>query len=522
MALCGFAAAADKPGAAGGSDVYVIPFSHLDLFWAGSREECLSRGNFIITKAVQIATQHPEFRFLLEDEVFVAEYMESRRSLPEPDELKRLVKEGRIEIGPKWAGIYQNLPRGESHVRNQIYGKRYAREVFGVNPQVAHLGDLPGYTSQFPQILAKSDTPFMVQTRMGPPDCSLFRWRSPDGSTTLVWNAIKGYGWGTFLTSKNMSDEQKQQRIQKDVADLRKNYQGPIFMNWGSDLFAPSEQLVGSVAMQNQRLAPLGIRLATPEEFFRAASKVTGIPELSGEIPSSWANIISSMSHLWPPAMTAVDTLLTAERFAAINFALGYADYPQKEFERLWKWSLQTMDHNNFGQGGNIGDVRKLEYAQEVTLRSGEILRDMLRNIAERVRSPFARSTSIVVFNPLNWQRDDVVKTHVSVYGDVGPGDIGDYLKAIRLVDEAGQTIPFQVEQSYGTVSRAFEMVFVARDVPSLGYKTYFLTPAEQAETFPDVCALKLDNPDPAKPNGSAGSPLAWNKRTTLSQSKGW
>jgi len=513
--MCSLAVATDKPAASEDSDVYVIPFSHLDLFWAGSREECLSRGNFIITKAVQIAAQHPDFRFLLEDEVFVAEYVESCRGSPELDELKRLVKAGRIEIGPKWAGIYQNLSRGESHVRNQLYGKRYAMEVFGVDPQVAHLGDLPGYTSQFPQILAKSDTPFMVQTRMGPPDCLLFRWWSPDGSTALVWNAVKGYGWGTFLTSTSMSDEQKQQRIQKDVADLRKNYQGPIFMNWGSDLFAPSEKLVDSVSRASSprfeggtptTRSPLRIRLATPEEFFAAASKVQGTPELSGEIPSSWANIISSMSHLWPPAMAGADTLLLAERFAAINFALGYADYPQNEFERLWKLSLQTMDHNNFGQGGSLGDARKLEYAEEVIRRSGEILRDMLRNIAERVRSPLTRSTSIVVFNPLNWKRDDVVKTHVSVYGDVGPGEIDDYRKAMRLVDEAGVAVPFQVEQSYGTVSRAFEMVFVARDVPSLGYKTYFLTPGGQGESFLDVCALKLDNPDPAKPKRIFGT----------------
>jgi hypothetical protein len=52
MSMCGLAAAADKPVASSNNDVYVIPFSHLDLFWAGTREECLSRGNFIITKAV--------------------------------------------------------------------------------------------------------------------------------------------------------------------------------------------------------------------------------------------------------------------------------------------------------------------------------------------------------------------------------------------------------------------------------------------------------------------------------------
>jgi hypothetical protein len=40
VVLCGLAALAGQP-AAGGNDVYVVPFSHLDLFWAGSREECL-------------------------------------------------------------------------------------------------------------------------------------------------------------------------------------------------------------------------------------------------------------------------------------------------------------------------------------------------------------------------------------------------------------------------------------------------------------------------------------------------
>ena len=197
--LNSLASAAQDPATARTSDVYVVPFSHLDLFWAGTREECLSRGNRIISKAIQLARRQPEFRFLIEDEVWVANYLDSHRDLAEAEELKALVKEGRIELAPKWAAILQNLPRGEAHVRNQIYGKRYAREVFQVNPQVAHLGDLPGYTAQFPQILAKSDTPFMAMTRMGPREHPLFRWRALDGSTALVWNAVNGYGWGVGL-----------------------------------------------------------------------------------------------------------------------------------------------------------------------------------------------------------------------------------------------------------------------------------------------------------------------------------
>ena len=185
-----------QPAASGDSPVYVVPFSHLDLFWGGTQEECLSRGNRIITRAIQLAERYPEFRFLLEDQVFVANFVDSQRGSEELEALKRLVKEGRIEIAPKWAGIYQNLPRGEALVRNVVYGKRHAREVFGVDPQVAHLGDIPGFTRQYPQILSKAATPYMVMTRMGPPDRSLFRWKAPDGSSVLLWHTIKGYGWG--------------------------------------------------------------------------------------------------------------------------------------------------------------------------------------------------------------------------------------------------------------------------------------------------------------------------------------
>src|ERR1035437_1648150 len=173
------AALTAQPNSAAKSEIYVVPFSHLDLYWGGTQEECLSRGNRIITRAIQLAEQHAEFRFLLEDNVFVANFVDAMKGSPELDAFRKLVKDGRIELAPKWAGIYQNLPRGEALVRNLVYGKRFARETFGVDPKVAHLGDIPASPRQYPQILAKSATPYMVMTRMGPPDTPLFRDHFP-------------------------------------------------------------------------------------------------------------------------------------------------------------------------------------------------------------------------------------------------------------------------------------------------------------------------------------------------------
>src|SRR5215831_6498870 len=78
------------------AEILLAPFSLLDFFWGGTREECLARGNRIIAKAVRVANQQPEFRFLIEDEDFVANYVESHKGSEDVENLRRLVKEGRI------------------------------------------------------------------------------------------------------------------------------------------------------------------------------------------------------------------------------------------------------------------------------------------------------------------------------------------------------------------------------------------------------------------------------------------
>jgi alpha-mannosidase len=479
--------------------VFVVPFSHFDLFWACTREECLSRGNFVISKAIQLAQQHRDYRFLLESEVFVANYVESHRGTPELEEFKHLVTEGRIEVAPLWAGIYQNQTPEEALVRNLLVGKRYAWEIFHVDPKVANVTDIPGFTLQYPQILKKSGTPYMVMTRMGPRDIALFHWKAPDGSSALVWNTINGYGWGVGLGLHKDMNTDGIKSAAADIGNIETTTTGPIFLGWGTDLFAPNEKLIENVASLNQQLSPLQFRLSTSEEFFHAAEKADRIPELQGEIPSSWANLTTSLVPLWPPAVEATHTLITAEKFAAINYALGYSDYPSQAFNSLWKLNLQSLDHNNDGQGGPIGDERKLGYAQEAELGAGQILRDSLRNIAERVKHAYPRSTPIVVFNPLNWKRDDAVDAHVTLFGNVETPDIDDYKTGMKLLDADGVSTPFEIEQFTDGSSRSLNLTFIARGVPSLGYKTYYLVPSNESQTLSKASQVKIETDAEAK-----------------------
>src|SRR5215471_17195181 len=72
---------------AGETEVYLTPFSHLDLFWGGLREEDLARGCQIIAKAMRLANQSPQFRFLIEDDVMVANFLDSHKGSPEVEDL---------------------------------------------------------------------------------------------------------------------------------------------------------------------------------------------------------------------------------------------------------------------------------------------------------------------------------------------------------------------------------------------------------------------------------------------------
>jgi alpha-mannosidase len=116
-------------------------------------------------------------------------------------------------------------------------------------------------------------------------------------------------------------------------------------------------------------------------------------------------------------------------------------------------------------------------------------------------------SFPIVVFNPMSWTRDDVVRSHVALFGIPAPADIAAFKKGLRLVDETGKSVPFYVEQYSENISRALQVVFVARGVPSLGYRTYYLTAADAPETPLAAAQIQLDADkdvrDPRRPLGS-------------------
>jgi len=486
---------------------YVVPFSHLDLFWAGTREECLSRGNNIIRNALDLLEKHEDFRFLLETMNFVEHFLSCFPA--EKPRLAKLLAAGRLELGPAWSGIYLNLPGGETLCRNILLAKAYAKRELGADPAIAHFGDLPGYTPQYPQIAAKAGLKGLLMSRGGPGSTPLFKWRAPDGSETTAYYAARGYAAYNGLSSpyEQLSTEVLpqwqgtwEQMFDRDAKD--KPY--PLLVHWGMDLWCPPERLVHNIRSWNQEKRR-ELRFCTLGEYFAAADNGAPLPSLAGELPSAWPNIESSWPDIWPEDLPCEAALHLAEFLSSLCLLHGWDDYPAAELEQAWKALLDGMDHNQNSQGGDIADQDKLQLKLWAKATAERVSTRMAWRLAAQVKAPHPDAFPVVVFNPLSWRRSGAVIGRAAVFGPVSTNESPGKEPNLKLIDAAGNTIPFVQLQRLECVSSALEIAFPIQNIPAAGYQTYYLVPGENPKGH--TCAITLDSDIDAKtPQRNQGS----------------
>jgi len=101
---------------------------------------------------LELARQHPEYKFEAEFSLVVQKFLERRPGLLE--ELQELSKGGRFAVtGGGQVIVDGNMILGESLVRNYLLGLLWVEEVFGQKTRLAVRNDAFGNSAQLPQIL---------------------------------------------------------------------------------------------------------------------------------------------------------------------------------------------------------------------------------------------------------------------------------------------------------------------------------------------------------------------------------
>lgn len=258
--------------------VYIIPGSHLDLFWMGTSEECLKKGAEILKKAIEICESNSEFRFLIDSVVFV-EYL--IKNFPDyKEKLKRLIKEERIEVAADYVDRLENQLGGESLIRQVIFGKKLLKEILDLDSVTAHHPDLPGVTPQMPQIYQKCGVKYYLYGRGGFPDGLIYNWQSPDKSSIIACHYPRHYAY------------YKIEDIIENYDKIKRGF--PLYVilaGLSGDLAEPNT--MGGYTEKLTEILPrlnsesIEFRLGIPSSIMKPYEDIS-LPTKSGEIPSVW------------------------------------------------------------------------------------------------------------------------------------------------------------------------------------------------------------------------------------------
>ncbi len=441
--------------------LYCAGYAHIDLAWLWPWIETVEVVKSTTQSVFNVMERFPQFKYSM-GQAHAYQWLEEYA----PDlfrQVKEKVNEGRWEIvGGMWVEPDCNLPSGESFVRQVLYGKRYFREKFGVDVKVCWIPDSFGFNWNLPQILVRSGFDAFVTHKINWNDTNkfpyrFFWWEAPDGSKLMSYIPRSGYG-------HDLNGDQLVDFIEEERRELNFGKELVLY-GVGNHGGGPTMQMLERAMLATQSPAFPELRLTTSTDFFNSitAEEKAKLPKWDSELYLEYhRGTYTTQANTKKHNRKGEELINTAEKFASIAALFG-EQYPQKEFFHVWRTLLFNQFHDIL-PGSSINPVYRdaeIEYSESEIL-SQDILDHSLATLAANIDTRGA-GEALIVFNQLSWQRS-------------GPVELAlDRLRAAKewsVLDESGKPLP--VQKIDANVLGA-KLLFMAKDVPSMGYKVYRL-----------------------------------------------
>lgn len=403
-----------------------------------------------------------------------------------PDRQQRILqalKEGRFVVHGLPFTLHTELLEPEDLVRGLGYASRLSRELGLPLPRDAKMTDVPSHSWILPTLLRHAGIDFLHlgcnPASSSPQIPLLFWWEGPDGSRLLTMYSPAGYGTGlappadwphrTWLVVQHTGD------------------------NHGPPTPDEVKQLLEEAA---RKLPGVKIRIGRLSDFADAIiAEKAEIPIVRGDMPDTWihgpmcdpagariarnirpaigaAESLATLLDIWGRPVTNADSdrLLADAREGSLLYgehtwggALSWVTPYGKNIN--WKYGDTWKTERAAGRFSKLEKswaehTRYIEQAQEKTV---PVLEGVMQTLAEQVN---VNGPRVVVFNPLPWPRDGVVRIKFPRLK----------LSALRPA-EGGEAVPVSPDGE--------GFCFVARDIPAMGYRTF--VPAEAAEPASDL-----------------------------------
>jgi len=322
-----------------------------------------------------------------------------------------------------WVEADTNIPSGESLVRQILFGKRFFREEFGYESETLWLPDVFGYSAALPQLLKQTGIKYFMTTKISwneynklPYDS--FMWEGIDGSkvlthfiTTTEMDNLPEKFFTTYNGDINpgsvMGSWERYQ--QKNI-----NEQVLISYGFGDGGGGPTKEMLEMSKRLSKGIPGCPtVELTTSKDFFDTLEKnVENNPKLPrwvGELYFEYhRGTLTTMARNKRYNRLAEIAYQELEWLCSMNQVLTRADYPTKEINMGWKMICLNQFHDIIPGSSikKVYDDSKEHY--EAILKEAKVLKQ--KAIEDIVNAMDIEQTSLIVFNPLSFERDEVVE----------------------------------------------------------------------------------------------------------------
>ncbi len=442
----------------------LLGHSHIDTAWLWPLRETHRKCGRTFSTVLALMDRYPEYHFTCSQ---AAQYAWVKKDYPDLyARIKQRVKEGRWDpAGALWVEPDLNVPSGEALVRQVLYGKRFFRKEFGIDPKVAWTPDTFGYCWALPQILTRAQVTHFVTSKLrwGSKFTEfpyhLWEWEGTDGSRIM---ASMPYDYNNKPFPKNLL-YQWESFHQKDKVD---EFLFPF--GWGDGGGGPTASMI-------EHGKRLGNRVGIPKATFgraldaldriRKQADETGLPVWNGELYYEYHRGCQTTQARTKRHNRKCELLLRATEFFSSLALLNGGGYDQATIEEAWKIVLTNQFHDIL-PGTSIREVYETtekHYAQAQAML-GDVRAKALSRLVKKIDTS-GEGAPILLFNNLSWQRSDVVQASVALPKG-----------AFGVCDQEGRPVPHQIVGENA-------LLIEAHDLPPMGYAVYRLVPGgDEAE----------------------------------------
>lgn len=505
--------------------LYVVGYAHLDTQWRWEYPQVIGeylpntmRGNFAMFE------KYPSYVFNFTG---ANRYRMMKEYWPEDyARVKGYVAAGRWF--PAGSSMEEGDPvaaSAESIVRQILYGSHYFRREFGRTSAEYMLPDSFGFPASLPSILAHMGLRgFSTQklywksaARVGGPDSvertpdgvpfNVGVWEGPDGRGVISAfnprpydsNVREDYSKSPPASAANPAVNYFPQdwpgRIRRngEVSGLFTDYTyfGPVG-DIGGAPFEFSVKMLDAVVGRKRTVipppppaippadapgtpvqvgdGPVRVLSATAEQMFLdiPADRTSRLPRYSGDLLLTDHSAGSISSQTIQKRWNRRNELLAdaAERASVAAAWMGGRAYPQARLNDAWTLVMGGQFHDILP---GTATPRAFEFSWNDDVIAANQFASVLTSATESVVGGMdtrAQGTPVVVYNPLNVEREDVVEAEISLASVDAP-------ESVRVNDPQGREVPAQV---VGAREGALKILFLAK-VPSVGYAVYDVVP---------------------------------------------